>query len=80
MGRVVCSMVRVECKFWLCVCFVCALPFARGTPWETELLRGVKIRHSDAIALGRDAESQATRARHCQQSERVCDSVLPIKL
>lgn len=54
-------MVRVECKFWLCVCFVCALPFARGAPWETELLRGVKIRHSDAIALGRDAESQATR-------------------
>ena len=71
-------MAHVGRMLWHCVSFACVLPVACGASWETDLFRGVKIRHSDVIALGRDTESQALRARQRLQSERVCDAPLPI--
>jgi len=64
----------VGCKrvLWSCVCAAWAVSVECGSPWETELLRGVKFRHSDALALGRDAESQALQdlkgIRHARPS------------
>lgn len=59
------------------MCLAWALPAACGAPWETELFRGVKIRHSDAISLGRDAQSEALRDLERIRSARPFPKSLP---
>ena len=54
-----------ECKFVCVLCFVLQILPACGSPWETDLFRGVKLTHGDAISMGRESESKALRVRRC---------------